>query len=438
MAGFGHTCGMVLLLPALLVACKPHPVDTQTHDTDTQAGDSGDSAGHVAAWDYLVYMDGDNSLESYVTHDLNELETVGSTSDLNVLVLADRIDGQATDDGDWTGAHEYRMVHDDDDQTVSSPVLVDLGEVNMADPQTLANFLDWAATNYPSEHTALILWDHGGGWDLVSDPVVTDPGESVDSGGAVPPPDIAEDDTSNGATMSIANGELASGLTPFVDAHGRLDLIGFDACNMASWEVGYALAPFSKTMVAAETTVGGEGLRYTPILQAIVDNPTIAAADLADTSSRTEVEGGEWSSSASDLDQYAGLASAIDALSVALMAAPDGGQFAWDDRDTMMGADSEWYYYFMDLGSLASVVGAADPDVLTAANGVVAAQHAALIGNYASGQYVDLSGLSIFFDPRYPKYDIAYASGAGATWAQATHWDEYLMTIDTAATTTMY
>jgi hypothetical protein len=35
--------------------------------------------------------------------------------------------------------------------------------LNMGDAATLASFVRWATENYPAEHTALVLWDHGGG-----------------------------------------------------------------------------------------------------------------------------------------------------------------------------------------------------------------------------------------------------------------------------------
>ena len=35
--------------------------------------------------------------------------------------------------------------------------------LNMAEPETLSAFIQWADANYPAERTALVLWDHGGG-----------------------------------------------------------------------------------------------------------------------------------------------------------------------------------------------------------------------------------------------------------------------------------
>lgn len=407
---------MLALALAPLLACHPPAAD----DSAPPDTDPGFTPAARVAWNYLVYMDGDNNLEDYVTHDLNELEVAGSTADVNVLVLADRIDGYADDDGDWTGSRYYRMETDTDDTVVSSPVAEDLGEVDMGDPAVLAAFLDWAGTHYPADHTALVLWDHGSGWDFTA---------------AAPPPGIAEDDTSGGGALSIAEGELAAGLSPWVEAHDRLDLIGFDACNMAGWEVAHALAPYARTMTAAETTVGWEGYRYDQSLAALEADPTMTGAALADTMARTEVEGGEWSHAAIDLDQVAALSGAIDQLALALMAEDDGGQWAWDARNAMQGADETWPWYFMDLKSLTAVIGAAEqasPDVAATAAQVDTLRAAALIGNYTRWPYASLGGLNIYFDPRNATWNDLYANGTGATWAQDTHWDDYILTIDTA------
>ncbi len=45
-----------------------------------------------------------------------------------------------------------------------SQEVADLGEVNMADGQTLVDFVTWAVQTYPADKYVLILSDHGMGW----------------------------------------------------------------------------------------------------------------------------------------------------------------------------------------------------------------------------------------------------------------------------------
>src|SRR5512134_1963714 len=56
-----------------------------------------------AKWTVMVYISGDNDLESYVVSDIEtELAPTGSTGDIQVVALADRIPGYDISAGDWT------------------------------------------------------------------------------------------------------------------------------------------------------------------------------------------------------------------------------------------------------------------------------------------------------------------------------------------------
>ena len=46
---------------------------------------------NTAEWTVMVYLDADNNLESAGIDDINEMEIVGSTSEVNIVVQVDRI-----------------------------------------------------------------------------------------------------------------------------------------------------------------------------------------------------------------------------------------------------------------------------------------------------------------------------------------------------------
>ena len=46
---------------------------------------------NTAEWTVMVYLDADNNLESAGIDDINEMEIVGSTTEVNVVVQVDRI-----------------------------------------------------------------------------------------------------------------------------------------------------------------------------------------------------------------------------------------------------------------------------------------------------------------------------------------------------------
>ena len=410
------------MILSLILACvesvpEGHPAGEpdESAGQDTGDQDTGDSA--EGGWQFLVYLVGDNDLEDWVTRDLNELELTGSGDGVEVLVQADRIDGYSKKDGDWTGTRRYRMGQDADPKTVTSPVLEDLGELDMGAPETLAAFLEWASTNYPAEHRVLIFWDHGDGWGIQA--------READAA-AAPPPMIGSDDTS-GTEMSFAEGEVAAALAVSVATDGRFDVVGFDACNMASWEVAHSMVPYASAMSAAQTTVGFAGFQYELILRYLRDNPATTPMALADEMSRGAVEVGlENTHSATDLDQLGQLDDALDALAGAVLAddALKAPFFAY--RRTTRGADAVWKNWYLDLGDLGAVIDAAGDPVLGPLGAALRDSVATAVPQpYGSEDYGYASGLTVWFDPDSEYIDL-YTEGAGATWSQDTRWGELM------------
>jgi len=101
-------------------------------------------------------MDGDNSLDGATVQDFNEMAKVGSSDNVTVVVLLDRRD---------EGASIYK-VKKGVNLDKASP-LVEKGEVDMGDPDTLEDFVDYAVSQFPAEKIALVFWNHGDGWRSV-------------------------------------------------------------------------------------------------------------------------------------------------------------------------------------------------------------------------------------------------------------------------------
>lgn len=113
-------------------------------------------------WTILIFLAADNDLDTRATKDLHEMEAVGSTDAVDVVVQVDRYG-----DGNSGSALRGKIVRDPDwkkyDSHFVSP-LKDIGETNTGDPQTLRSFIEWGVLTYPAEHYALIIWNHGSGW----------------------------------------------------------------------------------------------------------------------------------------------------------------------------------------------------------------------------------------------------------------------------------
>jgi hypothetical protein len=183
-------------------------------------------------WTIMHYTAADNNLTEFMVHDVNEMEAVGSTKNMNLVVQLDK---------GGSDCKRYYLTKDKDYKNINSPVLQDMGSINMADPKVLTDFIVFAQKNYPAENYALILSDHGGGW-----------------------PGAIEDD-SHGGWMTTP--DIRKGIDDAIAQTGKkIDVLGFDACLMASTEVAYELKDDAKFMVASEQTEGGDGWSYTPLL----------------------------------------------------------------------------------------------------------------------------------------------------------------------------
>ena len=174
-----------------------------------------------AEWTIMVFGNGKNDLEPFLLKDLNEMEKIGSTDKVNIVVEAGRIDGYDATDGDWKGVRRYRMTKDTDTTKVTSKVVQDLGQVDMGSYQSVIDFAKWAKTAYPAKKYMLILWNHGSGWEKSRRLAGVAKGISYDeqSGNHINTPQM--------------------GL--ILKALGKTDVIGTDACLMQLAEVDYEI-----------------------------------------------------------------------------------------------------------------------------------------------------------------------------------------------------
>jgi hypothetical protein len=146
----------------------------------------------------------------------------------------------------------------------------DLGEVNMADGNTLVDFVLWAVQQYPSDRYVLILSDHGMGW----------PGGWSDAS------ERSRDPANVPITSAIGDNiflmELDRSLSEIIQQSGigKFELLGMDACLMSDIEVFTALEPYAHYAVASQETEPGIGWAYASFLTNLVENPGIDGSEL--------------------------------------------------------------------------------------------------------------------------------------------------------------
>ncbi len=281
-----------------------------------------------AKWTFMVYLDADNDLEQYGADDFLEMAQIGSTADVNIVVQFDRISGYDSSYGDWTTCKRFLVTKGL--TPTAANALADLGEINMGDPRVLTDFIDWASSSYPADNYALVLWDHGTGWNQqvraaleqsLAEAATDAEREAIRADMAAlekaskPYRAVCIDVTSGNDFLGTK--ELKGALDA---AAVDMSLIGFDACLMGMMEVAYELrGTGAAVMVASEEVTPAEGWPYDNVLGYLSGyppaTPAALGAKIVDDCSAI----GFWMMSALDLGRMSTLSQALNGLAAAMI-----------------------------------------------------------------------------------------------------------------------
>jgi hypothetical protein len=234
----------------------------------------------------------------------------------------------------------------------------------------------WVARQQPASHHALIVSGHGRGHEGLG-------GQRRSS-----------------QRLGVADGGLRRALDSFARAlPRRLDVLGFDACSMGSWEVATALQGVAEQLVASPELSPRAGWQHLAWLQAAAPLAERSGPELAQTLARAYPGAGRHYESLSVLDltgvpgvtqSLQRLARASEARGCPLDERLLGQMFAYRQADT-------W-----DLGSLARAVQAAAScslEARAAAHGLSAALQQLVRHQGCRDEYCAQSGLSIHIPP---------------------------------------
>jgi Clostripain family/PsbP-like protein len=204
---------------------------------------------NLVDYTFMIYMMGSDLEDKQysATNDIREMETVGSTPNVNVIIETGAGGKEATIDHkrfiDFSKVQRHKIIKG------SFETLADLGRENMGDPKTLSDFITWGISEFPAKRYAVILWDHGSGIN-----------------------GLGADKNFNNDELNLNEIERA-----FADSkkttNKKLELIGFDACLMASIEVADRIEPFGGYMAASEEIEPSWGWDYSAILTSLAINP---------------------------------------------------------------------------------------------------------------------------------------------------------------------
>lgn len=362
---------------------EPAPVETGAEEPVEEPA-AQPSAEGVADWTVLVYVMGDNDLEPFAVQDLLEMRSVNANERVNVVALADRHPEYTIDDdplGDFAGTQIFQ---------VSPEGLTALGdetELNVGSPDTLAGFIETGINQFPAEQYSVILWNHGAGW-----------------------PGMGPDETDGNDILDLA--DINQGFEQGLAAAGvdSIDLVGFDACLMASYEVASVMSEHADFMIASQELEPGHGWNYAA-LEALAQNPESTPIELGQTIIDGFAAQAEEAGTSEDITLSLVDLTKMDALEAQLanlteplvaepaLAAPILGRAQADALKFGANPDPSIDSYHVDLGNVAASLGAADPLLAETAQAVASAIDDLVVSTTSGPATTSATGLSIYFPP---------------------------------------
>jgi hypothetical protein len=229
---------------------------------------------------------------------------------------------------------------------------------NFGESQTLADFVSFGLQSYPSEHTALILWNHGGG---------TLKGVCLDE---------------NFSYDALTLNELDDALKA-VNLEKKLDFIGFDACLMASVECASVVSPYAENMIASEEKEPSGGWDYTSIFQSL--NSANFYNDVLNSYAQKCGKSNYYTLSCVDLTQIDKIQNMLSQLADKMQAEEERNVISAINSTTSFGVNDDGLFDLGNLFSYFDIQGEYEQYV-TCANGDIKS---------------DATGLSVYF----PLYD---------------------------------
>ena len=237
---------------SMSVEVKAGTTTTVTTDSHNSVMIPESSSGTPSKWTLFIYMAADNSLADDSTANINELEQLGSTSDVNIVVFLDK-----------TGENSklYFIKKDDDTTKITSPYYDFGANLDSGDYTIFREIVTSVSKYYPSSRFYLELWDHGQGIERKDNKTTRN---------------ICQDDTSG---THMTEEQVLSVLKELKMERRDIDIIACDACTMGNLEVAYEWKDYCTYFVASENSVPEEGFPYNTMLASLISNPDISNLD---------------------------------------------------------------------------------------------------------------------------------------------------------------
>lgn len=212
------------------------------------------AASATPRWAVYVYMGADYAdVRGPSLDDLEEMERVGSTADVKLVVQRDGARG--------AGMRRYLLERATGPaaRRPSTPPLETHPEVDSGSARALEGFLDWALPRFPAKRRALVLAGHSWGWKGII--------QDEQHGSIIPVPAVAR---------AVQAAQVRHGV-------GAFDLVVVDACVAGSVEVAHELARVARVGVFTPIEEPYAGFPWDRVLAKLAADPAQDARALGRT-----------------------------------------------------------------------------------------------------------------------------------------------------------
>lgn len=354
---------------------------------------------------FMVYIVGSNLESNFYAGNINIREMVEGTkgdTDTNIIIQTGAGQHSGTPEAndpkynqpllvtDWTKLklhkiHNGQLTTIEEDMGASCHEYETVPNCTPMSKGNITEFIKKAVAQAPADRYVLVLWDHGGG--------------SIHGYG---------DSQNLSSVIDIQEAIKNSGV--------HFDIIGYDACLMATLDSAYSLKDYADYYVASEETEDGYGWDYKKIMETVAANKSISSRDLAvritEVYQERYINDPTHTLSVIDLSKIEAVKTAYENYTNAMnsnISAQGTGLNAWVDFNDARKkvdhyaeyADSE--YLLVDLKDLVSLSsnGNNDFDLIEAINNAVISNKSGRATSY---------GISIFMPYYYDLMDLDSSS----------------------------
>ncbi len=215
-----------------------------------------------ARWTVLVYVNAANNLQPDSLTNIAQMASVGSDANVNIVIQWKQANCSDCGSPSFIGTNRYLLrKHSQADlnqilngnttvlapDQLAAPATNSGGTSDMGDYRVLRDFVSWGALSYPADNLALVIWDHGSGWE---------PTRAAANRLKPTYRAVSQDSASNN---EIETEQLPVALTNLAQP---LDMLILDCSLEQMAEVAYEVRHSARVMVGSEESPPGAGYPY--------------------------------------------------------------------------------------------------------------------------------------------------------------------------------